>query len=262
MNKLFYIILFFIVSIASTQAQILNVENIRKSAATDKDLLGNLDFNFSMNNRNSTPDSSSIYTQFGVKANVALIKDITAYILIGDVTYNSLAGDAFISAGYIHYRNHFFYQSRFSMEQFNQWQYDAGRGLANRWLTGVGGRYELLDTGKFSLAVGSGIMLEYEAWNAEEGLREKTLPKSSNYIAFKAKFNEAVNVNFTNYYQVGYDWEDDLYRQRFSTDLSLNVKLTSKLLFTTSFTATYDAQPIIPIRKFLFSLDNGLRLKF
>jgi len=258
----YYFVLLFILSAQSALSQILNVESVRKSANTDKDLIGNLDFKFSTNNRNSTPDSSSVFTQFGVRSNISLLKDITAYSLIGDITYNSLAGNAFISAGYVHYRNHFYYKSRFSMEQYNQWQYDAGRGLANRWLTGVGGRFELLDTGKFALAIGSGIMLEYEAWDGEAGRVEKLLPKSSNYIAFTGKFNEAVSFNFTNYYQVGYDGADDLYRQRFSTDFSISVKFTEKLLFTTSFTSTYDAQPIIPLREFLFSVDNGLRLKF
>ncbi len=248
--------------ISTAYTQILNVENVRKSADTEKDLLGQLDFRFSMNNRNSTPDSSSIFTQFGVKSNVALLKDVTAYILIGDLVYNALGGNAFISTGYVHYRNHFFYKNSFSMEQFNQWQYDAGRGLNNRLLTGVGGRYEFLDSGTFRLAAGSGIMLEHEAWQAESRVVEKTLPKSSNYISLSANLNEVLNVSFTNYYQVGFDGEDDLWRQRFSTDLSIALKFTEKLSFTTTFTSTYDDAPIIPIKKFLFSIDNGLRWKF
>jgi hypothetical protein len=260
--KFYYSLLLLLVLSSISHAQILNIENVRKSADTDKDFLGQLDFRFSMNNRSSTPDSSSIFTQFGIRSNLALLKPVTAYILIGDLSYNALAGDAFISNGYLHYRNHFFYQNSFSMEQFNQWQYDAGRGLNNRLLTGVAGRYEFLDSGKFRLAVGSGVMLEYEAWEAETGAVERTLPKSSNYVALSGNFNETVTFSFTNYYQVGYDNKSDLWRQRYSTDFSLAFNFTEKLSFTTTFASTYDVQPIVPIKKFLFSIDNGLRWKF
>ena len=245
-----------------TQAQILNVERVRKSSETDKDLLGQIDFNFSTNNRSSTPDSSSIFTQVGIKANVALLKPVTAYILIGDVSYNAIAGNAFISNGYLHYRNHFFYHNTFSMEQYNQWQYDAGRGLSNRLVSGIGGRYSLLDTGKFRLAVGSGIMAEHEVWQQEGQEIIRTLPKSSNYLTISAHFKENVTIKFTNYYQVGYDGVSDLWRQRFSTDFSIAFQFTQKLSFTTTFASTYDVEPIVPIKKFLFSVNNGLRWKF
>lgn len=260
--KFFYSLLFLFLFTSISQAQILNIENVRKSSDADKDLIGQLDFRFSMNNRNSTPDSSSIFTQFGIRSNLALLKPVTAYILIGDLSYNALGGNAFISNGYLHYRNHFFYHNSFSMEQFNQWQYDAGRGLNNRLLSGVGRRYEFLDSGKFRLAVGSGFMVEHEAWEAETVAIERTLPKSSSYVALSGNFNETVTLRFTNYYQVGYDDKSALWRQRYSTDFSLAFKFTEKLSFTTTFTSTYDVEPIVPIKKFLFSVDNGLRWKF
>ncbi len=260
--KFFYSLLLVFTFLNFSKGQILNIENVRKRANTDKDLLGQLDFRFSMNNRSSTPDSSSIFTQFGIKSNIALLKKVTAYIVIGDLSYNALGGDAFISNGYLHYRNHFFYQNSFSMEQFNQWQYDAGRGLNNRLLTGVGGRYEFLDSGRFRLAAGSGIMVEYEGWESESGAVERTLPKSSNYIALSGNFNETVTFSFTNYYQVGYDHISNLWRQRYSNDFSLAFQFTEKLSFTTTFTSTYDPEPIVPIRKFLFSVDNGLKWMF
>ncbi|MFQ3215414.1 MAG: hypothetical protein ACI9C9_002963 [Marivirga sp.] len=257
--KYFYTIFILLAFSSLSEAQILNVESVRKSANTDKDLLGQLDIRFSMNNRSSTPDSSSIFTQVGVRANLALLKAVTAYILIGDVSYNALAGKAFISNGYLHYRNHFFYQNSFSMEQFNQWQYDAGRGLNNRLLTGVGGRYEFLDSGRFRLAVGSGLMVEHEAWKGEGGAIERTLPKSSNYLTISAQFNETIIMKFTNYYQVGFDARSDLWRQRYSTDFSISFQFTKKLSFTTTFASTFDVAPIVPIKRFLFNADNGLR---
>lgn len=243
-------------------AQILNVEEVRKEDDSKKDWLGQLDFKLAVNNRNSTPEEQSIFTQFGITSNITLLKERTAYILIGDVNYNSLGGDAFISTGYIHYRNHFAYKKRLSWEQYNQWQYDAGRGLRNRWLTGGGARYEIFEEKDMTLALGTGLMLEYEAWEGEENVVEKTLPKSSSYVRFTSTINKNVTLALTNYYQVGYDWEDEITRNRISTDFTFSFKISENLLFTTSFVSTYEDEPIIPLTKFIFQVENGLRIKF
>jgi hypothetical protein len=100
----------------------------------------------------------------------------------------------------------------------------------NRLLTGVGGRYEFLDSGRFRLAVGSGLMMEHEAWKGEDGAIERTLPKYSNYLTVGAQFNETIILKLTNCYQLGFDAKSDLWRQRYSTDFSVSFQFTKKAI--------------------------------
>ncbi|MDQ3535852.1 MAG: hypothetical protein M3421_09540, partial [Bacteroidota bacterium] len=64
------------------------------------------------------------------------------------------------------------------------------------------------------------------------------------------------------YYQVGYDKVVNLFRQRISGEANINVKISQKISMKTSFTSTYENHPIVPIRKFIYTLLNGIEVNF
>jgi hypothetical protein len=60
------------------------------------------------------------------------------------------------------------------------------------------------------------------------------------------------------YYQTGYDPEPGIMRNRFSYDLQFEVEISRKLHFTVKFTGAYEDNPIYPINKFIYAIENGL----
>ncbi|UII29053.1 hypothetical protein LVD15_11665 [Fulvivirga maritima] len=113
--------------------------------------------------------------------------------------------------------------------------------------------------------MGIGAMYERENWNSLETKGEiinKNIWKTSNYITSKLTINENVGFNIILYYQGGYDYDSEVFRHRVSGDAVLNIKLTDKLAFNTTFTAQYEDKPIIPINNFVYSLTNGFKFTF
>ena len=130
---------------------------------------------------------------------------------------------------------------------------------------GWGLKYRLKSNEKITLFVGIGGMFERENWIdiEDEGMIiKKEIWKASNYINGKVTVNEHVSFNTILYYQGGYDVESETFRSRISGDIVLQMELSQRLAFTTTFTAQYEDEPIIPINNFVYSLTNGLKLSF
>lgn len=152
-----------------------------------------------------------------------------------------------------------------SIETYTQWQYDDGRNMPMRFLLGGGLRFRLYESEKIGLHAGVGVMNEIENWNdlSQEGvIIRKQIIKTSDYIGLSAQLNDFVSTQLTVYYQGGFDQPADLFRSRVSADFLFNVKVTDKISFVTSFTFQYENKPIIPIRGFVYSLNNGIAWKF
>ena len=170
-----------------------------------------------------------------------------------------------VRGGYLHARSNFLRKRRLSHELFTQYQYDRVRGLRDRWLAGGGLRWRWLESDKSSLYLGAGIMYEVEQWQdpeAENKFIQPKLWKSANYLSLNTAFSNQVSLHAISYYQTGFDNSIDAFRHCISATATLRVKLSSKLTFKTSFDGVYENRPVIPITKFIYSLNNGLTVSF
>ena len=250
--------------------QILNVEQNRKSADTTHFWSGELNFNLLIHNNSATTEEPVRFVGIGTGANVAYTSGHHRYLLINQLDYSAITGNAFISTGYSHFRANFLWKRPLSYELFAQAQYDIGRGLDSRYLGGGGIRYTFVNEEKVRVALGIGAMYEQERWEVPtpegipEGEEQEMITtrflKSSNYLSLKWEINKMVDLNTIVYYQTGYDRGIEGFRNRFSGDANLNVRLGTHLVFFTSFSGAYDSRPVVPIVNFVYSLNNGLKV--
>ena len=187
------------------------------------------------------------------------------HYLINNFNYTEVRNTPIVRTGYSHLRVNFNRRRRYSSEAFAQYQYDRGRGLNLRTLTGGGLRVKIINGNRGTFSAGTGLMHEQEEWYIPEGnkqIRTVNFLKSTNYLSTRIKFNEQVELNGIVYYQTGYDGGIEQFRHRISGDANFMVKMTSKLQFKTSFSCNYENLPIIPITPFIYTLTNGVQLNF
>ena len=135
-----------------------------------------------------------------------------------------------------------------------------------RTLAGGGIRYTAIDKEGVDIHLGSGVMYEMEQWRRTENDPSsdfyKEMPKLSNYLGVEFTLSKHVSLNLWGLYQVGYDSHDDTRRNRYAMDVSLNFKLSKRIMWINRFGYFYDAQPVIPINPAFYQIMNGLRVSF
>lgn len=255
----------FILCYKTACSQILNVEKKRLEEDSSKYFIGKASLGINLNNRGVINDQAVTFLGINADTHLAYFSDKHTFMFINFLNYISNNGDAFVSAGYSHFRIHWLREKRLSYESFAQYQYDRPRGMNYRRLAGSGLRYMFLQSPRLNLYAGTGFFLEQEEWVSpieDIGTRNVVLLKSSNYISARIKANDNVDFNTIVYYQVGHDGDADLFRQRLSGEANINVKITKKVSMKTSFTSTYENNPIVPVRKFVYTLVNGVEVNF
>ena len=256
---------FLLITLAiSANGQILKVDKGELDSDSSNYFIGNINVDFNMNNRSSSADEDVTFTGFNGKSDLVYLGEKHAYILINNLNYFKSTGGPLISTGYTHLRVNFLRKKKLSYESFAQIQYDDGRNMPLRRLLGGGIRYRIFNTTNSQLHVGSGIMNEYEEWRQTEPdlLIEKEIWKNSSYIGFDTNINEMVSFNGIAFFQGGMDTDSDIFRSRFSGDVSLSFVLTNNLSFNTSFSFQYEDRPIIRINNWVYSLTNGIKWEF
>ncbi|MEQ8470252.1 MAG: hypothetical protein RIC35_03665 [Marinoscillum sp.] len=246
-------------------AQILKVDKGSVTSDSSNYLTGSINLDFNLNNKSATAEQSITYTGLEADADLVYVGEKHAYILINQLNYFKTTTGPLFSTGFAHFRVNFLRKQTLSYELFTQIQYDEGRKMPLRILNGGNLRFTFLQNRKAKLFLGVGMMYEKERWKMLEDesiIIEKDLIKSTNYINYKQKVNDNVDLNLITYYQGGYDQQDEVFRNRISGQAVLNIKLTDLLSFNTSFTAQYEDKPIIPINNFVYSLTNGFKFSF
>ena len=249
------------------RAQILRVNKNNLNADSSKYWLGAFAFNFNLNNRSVTPENENAYIGLTATADIVYVAEKHAYILINKINYFTSSSDdgAFISTGYAHFRMNWLRKKRLSYENYVQTQYDRGRNMPLRALFGGGIRYRLIDDDKHKLIVGTGAMFERERWKEpenESNIIEKNLWKNSSYINGFVFITDDVKLDIITYYQGGYDSEDNVFRNRVNADIVLSFNINKRLAFNAEFSCQFEDRPIIPINKFIYAVNNGIRWSF
>ncbi|PTB97521.1 DUF481 domain-containing protein [Marivirga lumbricoides] len=213
-------------------------------------------------NRSAEADNPANYLGYSLNFNSLYYPNQHAYTLLGQFDYVKLNDANVVNYGYLHTRVNFLRKRVLSYEIFFQYSYDDFRGLNPRWLTGADVRIRLFEGEKTSVVISTGIMHEYEKWRVPVSEREveANFIKSTNYLSIRHTFNELIDFNMIGYYQTGYDKEVDLFRNRLSSSIILNSKLTQSLSWKNSFDISYEDEPIVPITKLIYTFKTGISL--
>ncbi|HRW99241.1 MAG TPA: DUF481 domain-containing protein [Cyclobacteriaceae bacterium] len=248
-----------------SKGQILKVDKGSLLLDSSKITIGNLGLNFNIHNRSATAEEEITFVGLTATSDVVYLSKKHAYISINNVHYNKATGGPLSSNGYSHLRTNFLRKQKFSYESFLQVQYDDGRNMPFRFLIGGGLRLRVLESAGTNVHLGLGAMQEMERWKSfvdNDPIIEKNILKTSDYIGITTKLSEQVNFHLIAYYQGGMDTQADVFRNRISGDFQLQVMITDRLSMTTSFSCQYEDKPIIPIKKTVYSVTNGLLWKF
>ncbi|MBX2968485.1 MAG: DUF481 domain-containing protein [Cyclobacteriaceae bacterium] len=241
-------------------AQILNIEKSALDRDTTKKFLGNISGSLLLYNRSAAIEDPVEFFGFDIKSSIAYFPGKHRISSITRIDYLKINEDPFLNTGYQHVRFDFRKDRKVHPEAFAQYQYDNFRGLDPRLLLGVGMRHRLYHNEHFTLVFSIGIMYESEKWThpkTEEVMRI-SFWKSTNYLVFRIKISEWADFNSIQYFQTAFDPAIDAFRNRYSTDINLNTKLTSRLRWTTSFTLSFENRPIVPIVRTIYRFSNGI----
>lgn len=261
--KFRYSIVFILFLLAgSLSGQILKVDRRSVLKDTSHYWYGNLDFRLNVNNGSTTPEKSFVF--IGLKGNldVNYASKEHAYMLVNNINYFTTGTGPFVSTGYAHFRINWYRRRTLSYETFSQIQYDRGRNLQRRVLTGGGIKINFFQRKKSYFHAGIGMMYESESWRDFEGtIRQVNLAKSSSYLGGVFELNENLDINLTCYYQTGYADQLDQYLHRLSGDFNLILQINERFQYVTNFQLQYESRPIIMINKVFYSLTNGLKIR-
>lgn len=264
MPKSVFTSIFFILSIYCTSpsnAQILNVDRNQILTDTARFVTGSVAFKFHLDNKNATSDEKNSYIVLENKNDLVFVGLKNNYMFISQFKYFNSSGGTFISTGYAHGRANFLKMRKISIEAFTQIQYDRNRFMDNRFLMGGGLRWKIKNNDKSGIFVGTELMYEHEKWDNpdnEDQFIIKNLPKFSSYLSLRIKTNKNSAFRSVVYYQTGYDPDPGLMRNRFSYDVQFEMAIWEKLQFLIKFTGAYEDNPIYPINRFIYSIENGL----
>lgn len=241
-------------------SQILNLEKYRADGDTLKNYAVNFNGSLNANNRSAAEDNPVNLFGYNFSLSGIYTPNKHGYILIAHRNFLRINEDPFINFGYVHARINFYRKNDLNFETFVQFSDDNFRGLNPRIISGGALRYRFIDTDKSELLLGLGSFFEFERWlnPITENIEEVKFIKSTNNIVFRHSFNDDISVNGVFYYQVGYDNSISRFRNRYSSDLNFNSKITERLSFTTQFEFSYEDRPIVPITPFIFSIRFGI----
>jgi hypothetical protein len=259
--RFFPLTLIFITSYLAVKGQILNVDRNKILTDTAKFVTGSIAFKFHLDNKNATPEDKNSYIAIENKNDLVFVGLENNYMIISQLKYFNSTGGTFISTGYAHARANFKKMKKVSFEVFSQIQYDKNRYMDNRFLLGGGLRWRIKNIQKKGLFLGTELMYEHENWDNPEDETSyiiKDLPKFSSYLSLRLQTSEISTFRSVIYYQTGYDPDPGLMRNRMSYDIQFEMEIFKKLLFTVKFTGSYEDNPIYPINKFIYSIENGL----
>lgn len=230
--------------------QILNVEKFRLEEDTSNVWIGNINFGLSMKKQQTQVLS------LGSNYNVAYLSDLHSYMFLGNFNLIQVENTDVISEGYGHLRFNFLRKRKLSLEQFNQLQYDKGRGMIFRGLVGADLRVRLISNDNLNISANTGAMYETEEWRDENGtLIPNNNLKSTSNLTVRWNITESLAFMSITYYQARFD---RFFRPRLITDTSFQIQINERFSFRTQYVATYDDDPVVDQANFIYSLENKL----
>lgn len=251
MKQYILLIIFWITSFNVIDAQIVNVESLRRISDTSKwSGAANLDISLIKNTQSIFKITNKIRLQYNTEKNL--------YLFINDLKLEQIEDNSFVNKGIQHLRYNRKIIERLKLEVFAQSQYDAISDIKFRGLLGIGPRFKLSKSQDYRFYLGTLLMYEHEesSDSATEILRDV---RGSAYFSCSLYPLEHISLVSTTYYQPLLKQFSDF---RISNETSLGIKVLKNLLFKTTFTYNFDASPIVGIPKTQYELTNGIVYTF
>lgn len=244
--------LFFLLICSYSQAQVINVETLRRKVDSAR-WAGSvsLDGSFIKNKNNIFKIATKADLQYNNKKEL--------WLFINDLKFEKAAGESFVNKGTQHLRYNYTISEKVKMEGFAQAQYDAISEIDFRGLIGAGPRFKLSSHEDYRFYLGTLIMYEYEKASDLETDRIHKDVRGSTYFSFSLYPTETLGIISTSYYQPRLDKLKDF---RLSSTTSILLKIWENLAFKTTFIYNFDAYPVVTIPKSQYELTNGLLYTF
>lgn len=156
---------------------------------------------------------------------------------------------------FAHMRHVQFYRESMAWESFVQYQSDAFRKLSDRYLIGLGLRFDVI-SGPVFASYGIGIMGERE--ELDDGT-DAEYGRLASYAKHSIDISDAVKLTNSLYYQ---PYFEDFGDYRLTDSLTLSSKITKKLALSTSVTFHQDGRPPVGVEKIDWVYSTGLNYAF
>ena len=242
---LIFLCLGFII-VSKLQAQIINIEDKRSHIADTTAWFGRIDLGFKLHQNQST-----IFTLTG-GMQLEYVKMKQLLLFSNSFNLIKIEADNFINDGFQHIRYNYRMNKKLTYEAFIQGQYNQKILIKFRGLIGTGLRYQPFP--KEKVFFGLSYMYQYEVESVTNDTRREN--RLSSYLSFSINPRPNFRLAHISYIQpLIADFRDI----RLSSKTTLNINLTNKLLFQTSFSITFDSRLPVDIPNTIYSFDNGLR---
>lgn len=232
--------------VTTIHAQIINIEDKRSHMADTTAWFGRIDFGFNLHQNQST----ILTLKGGMQVEHLKMK----HLLLFSNSFNliKIETDNFVNQGFQHIRYNYQMNKKLTYEAFVQGQYNQKILIKFRGLVGTGIRYRPFS--KEKLYLGLSYMYQYEIESITNDTRREN--RISTYVSFAINPRSNFRLAHISYIQ---PLINDLSDIRLSSKTSLNINITNKLIFKTSFSITYDSRLPTDIPNTIYSFDNGLR---
>ncbi len=155
------------------------------------------------------------------------------------------------------------HSGRFSYEVFGQHQFNEFTRLEQRLLFGGGGRFQVLETPRAEVFLGTGYMLERETLDLPAELadaRRSEHHRSTNYLTVRYNSeDERLRLVETLYLQTRFDRVEDY---RVLSETSFEIQLLRRLALAINLNVAHDSEPPTGIKETDVVLSNSLRYSF
>ncbi len=224
----YFLIASFLSIILCNSQTVMNSETLRVDMLKGEEhWAGSASLNFNITK--NTNNIFAVSTNVGVGYN----GDKNLWMIISNLNFIKLSGEAFANSGSQHFRyNRKSDSSIITFEAFLQGQYDKISNISFRGLGGFGARFDLSKKkdpnndkkNRPRFFLGALVMHEYENSSEFETNIIQKDRRSSNYLSFTLPYN-GVKIVSTTYYQPKMNLLKDY---RLSSDLIMNIKFPKK----------------------------------
>jgi len=245
------LLLFFLCTLYTTDAQILNAESLRKVTDTSG-FSGSISASLALkrNVNDFVTIASDLHVQYKMDPHLLIFKN--------DIAFQKIEGQDFDNSFISHLRYNYRFHPRIAWEAFLQGQFNKINLIDFRGLAGTGPRFKLTNSEKYKFYLGTLIMYEYE--EVSDGITPTQRDfRGSTYLSFSLYPTENITLISTTYYQPQIDKFDDY---RISSQSSLLVMLFRNFALKTSYTFTYDVFPAIGIPNSQYDFSTGFTYSF
>jgi hypothetical protein len=243
-----FVLLFF----GKANAQIIIHIDYDKHQPNEDGFSGTVDLSMSMNQAVNFVFGTNNGSQVIYKKDRHIVKSLNGLNLTV-VNKNKPIND-----GFQHFRYSYELTSRIVPEAFVQGQYNHNTKIAARYIMGIGGLFKIYnkDTDSMQLHLGMHYMPEYEKELLGQINRHRRL---NTMVSWGFTFKNKLTLNLVSYLQPDLKKLSDF---RFTGNIALEMPITAKLTYRSSFGFVFDTHPPEGARTNFFNTRNGLRYVF